>query len=113
LHIESPEAASLSDEYPGIVDTGFDGFVFMSPEIACQLGCAPSGAAPIETADGTRVEVLTAPCIVNIANYQVTGTALISPSAPDILYGNDFLKKAGLRLICDPAKQTCELTDQD
>ncbi|MGB8656219.1 MAG: hypothetical protein WCE90_00350 [Candidatus Zixiibacteriota bacterium] len=113
LHIESPAAASLSDEYLGIIDTGFDGFIFMSPEVSCQLGLTSSGSAAVETADGTKVDVLTAECIINIGDRQVTGTALVSPTAPDILYDNDFLKKAGLKLTCNPAKQTCELTDED
>lgn len=112
LHIESPAAASLSDDYPGIIDTGFNGFVLMSTEVSSQLGLIPSSVTRMETADGTKVDTLTAECIIIIGEREVEGTALVHPGVPQILFGNDLLRKANLRLVVDANNESYELTDE-
>lgn len=112
LYIKSPRAPSLADHYPGIIDTGFDGFVLVPTQVASQLGLVPDSVARVITADGATAEVLAAECSVTIDGREIEGIALITPGAKDILYGNGFLREAELRLIVDAKKGVYELTGE-
>jgi clan AA aspartic protease len=110
VQIEGP-AASLGGDYSVILDTGFDGFACMPSEIGIDLGITRESMAEVVLADGQVVQLPTAECTVFIENKEASGMAYLAPTMSDVLLGVEFLERMNLRLIVDPKKQVCELTD--
>ena len=111
LRVEG-DAASLGDDIDGIIDTGFDGFICMDAERAFQIGLTPVGTIDVMLADATIGEMATATCHIVFDDRTVEGNALIGNAGSLVLYGMDFLKRAGLRLTVDTARQIWTLTDE-
>jgi len=110
----TPSASSpRGGEYWAVIDTGFNGFLWMSPDFAFQIGLSNAAIiTDVTTADDTSHTVMVAECHIGLGGRSVLGAALIHPGAKQLLLGTDFLKKAGLRLLLDAVAGTFELTDE-
>ena len=78
---------------PGIVDTGFSGFIQISFNKACELRLPLEGTAGVTLADGSTQVVLTALGMATLANQEMMGTIHLSFTSEEILVGMEFLRK--------------------
>lgn len=99
-------------EFEGIVDTGFTGFVSMPIVNAFPLGLLLAGTTSVTLADGKAAPLLTATGIVKIGDQSEVGVVLLQGGAADILLGMDFLGKFGRILFIHPNKGLASLMDQ-
>lgn len=101
-----------AQEFEGIVDTGFTGFVSMPIVKAFPLGLLLAGTTSITLADGTSAPQLTATGKVEIGEQGEIGVVILQGSSADILLGMDFLAKFGRVLFIHPNKGLASLMDQ-
>ena len=99
-------------EFEGIVDTGFTGFVSMPIVKAFPLGLLLAGTTSVTLADGQSAPNLTATGIVKIGGQSEVGVVILQGSSADILLGMDFLAKFGRVLFIHPNKGVAALMDQ-
>ena len=99
-------------EFEGIVDTGFTGFVSMPIVQAFPLGLLLAGTTSVTLADGKSAPLLTATGMVKIGQQSEVGVVILHGSAADILLGMDFLAKFGRVLFIHPNKGLASLMDQ-
>lgn len=99
-------------EFTGIIDTGFSGFVSMPLIKAFPLGLPLFGSTSVMLADGAVQSKLMAQAKATIGGKTGTGIVILEPSSKDILIGMDFLRtfKMGLFItkmviFPDPLKQ--------
>jgi len=99
-------------EFEGIIDTGFTGFVSMPIVKAFPLGLLLAGTASITLADGKSAPQLTATGQVQIGGQSEIGVVILQGASADILLGMDFLAKFGRVLFIHPNKGLASLMDQ-
>lgn len=100
-------------EFEGIVDTGFTGFVSMPIVQAFPLGLLLAGTTSVTLADGKSAPQLTATGMVKIGDQSSIGVVILQGSSADILLGMDFLAKFGRVLFIHPNKGLASLMDQE
>lgn len=87
-------------EFEGIIDTGFTGFISMPMIKAFPLGLVLSGTTNVTLADGNSYTKLLAMGYAGIMGLpkQEIGAVILEWSNTDILLGMDFLRKFKLSL---------------
>lgn len=104
--------ANSEQEFEGIIDTGFTGFVSMPIVKAFPLGLLLAGTTTVTLADGKSAPQLTATGQSHIEGMSEIGVVILQGSTADILLGMDFLGKFGRVLFIHPNKGIAALADQ-
>ena len=99
-------------EFEGIIDTGFSGFVSMPIVKAFPLGLLLAGTTSVTLADGKISPQLVARGMATVSDQERIGLVLLQGSSADILLGMDFLTKFGRVLFIHPSKKVATLMDQ-
>ena len=93
IQISNGAAAAPLMRLSAVVDTGFEGFLALPPEIIRALGLVDKGNGRITLADGTERLIPTYDIAVLWNGHTLDGTAIELPGAP----------LAGMRLLWDAA----------
>lgn len=88
-----------SEEFVGIIDTGFNGFISMPALSALPLGMKVTAATRIHLADGSLQPRPLVEGLASIEGETRLGLILLEDSATEVLLGMAFLRAFGLCLI--------------
>ena len=95
IQISGGAAANPLMQVSVVVDTGFDGFLALPPEMIRDIGLVDKGNGRITLADGTERMIPTYDIVVLWNGRMLDGTAIELPGAP--LAGMRLLWAAALR----------------
>ncbi len=103
-------STEIKQEFEGMIDTGFSGFLYMPILKALPVGLVLASTANYTIADGSQHTTLL--CYGQIClddDTCVTGMVSVANTDADILVGVEFLKMAGKSLNFCPTVGTVEL----
>lgn len=93
------------EEYKGIIDTGFTGFLQLPLHEGFAPGLPLEGTLTATLADGTSTGMLVAHAVVTFAGKTESGLVCLAPGTDAVLIGMDFLRHFRKCLMIVPSDE--------